>query len=542
MLIPKFHPLPESVLPDQLPEKFNNPFHYDPHPLCLIAAQEVQTYLSTQKLWEKEWQKGKMFGVLIVQDKQKNIGYLAAFSGLLAGRSQQAFFVPPIYDLQNPEGFFRTEEQHISELNAHLKTLETDPSYLSLQQQLKTEIAESQKILEKVRKQLKTAKAERELRRQHQLTETEQNHLIRESQYQKASYKRLEQSLQHRIANLQTKTEKFRTTIEQLKNERKSRSAVLQQQLFAQFHLLNALGEEKDLCQIFAETTKHTPPAGAGECAAPKLLQYAYQQDLIPIAIAEFWWGNSPGTEVRRHGYYYPACKSKCEPILNHMLQGLNVEENPLEMQQPPATLEIIYEDEWLLVIHKPAGLLSAPGKLAHPSVYSLVHTRYPHATGPLLVHRLDMDTSGLLLLAKTKEIHKQLQQQFKNHLIKKSYIALLDGNISQQKGLIDLPLCPNPTDRPRQQVSYKYGKPATTRYEVIEHRKHHTLIAFYPVTGRTHQLRVHAAHQLGLNAPIVGDRLYGKKAERLCLHAQSLQFLHPITQKTMFFEKKIHF
>ncbi len=543
MLIPKFHPLPESVSPDQLPEKFNNPFHYDPHPLCLLAAKEVQAYLAGQKQWEMELQKGKMFGVLIVQDKQKNIGYLAAFSGLLAGCSRQSFFIPPVYDLQKPGGFFQTEEQYISTLNTRLNSLETDPSYLSLQQQLKTEIAESQKIVENARMHLKTAKAERELRRQHQLTETEQNILIRESQYQKASYKRLVQHLRHHIANLETEINKFRTSIEQLKNERKLRSAALQQKLFAQFHLLNARGEEKDLCQIFAETARHTPPAGAGECAAPKLLQYAYLQELTPVAMAEFWWGNSPGTEVRRHGYYYPACKSKCEPILKHMLQGLNVEANPLEMHSPqPPAPEVIYEDEWLLVIHKPAGLLSAPGKLGHPSVYSLIRASYPDVTGPLLVHRLDMDTSGLLLLAKTKEVHKQLQQQFKNHLIKKGYIALLDGILSQQEGRIDLPLCADPADRPRQQVSYKYGKPATTLYKVIEYREQHTLVAFYPVTGRTHQLRVHAAHQLGLNAPIVGDRLYGKKAERLCLHAESLQFLHPITQKRMFFEKKIRF
>ena len=271
----------------------------------------------------------------------------------------------------------------------------------------------------------------------------------------------------------------------------------------------------------------------------PKLLQYAYQHQLEPIAMAEFWWGDSPKTEIRHHGYYYPACKGKCEPILHHMLQGLRVDENPLLADSHRETkLDILYEDDYLLVINKPEGMLSVPGKGDADSVYQRLRILYPDATGPIIVHRLDMATSGLLLAAKTKEAHQNLQAQFKNRTIQKRYIALLEGEVPQDEGEIRLPLCPDPLDRPRQIVSEEFGKPALTRYRVLERTSGKTLIAFYPQTGRTHQLRVHAAHLQGLHCPILGDELYGRKAERLYLHAEYLAFTHPITSERIEIQK----
>ena len=367
--------------------------------------------------------------------------------------------------------------------------------------------------------------------------------MIRESQFQKAELKRMEREWKNRITNLQNELNSIESQITELKKERKVRSAILQKKLFQQFRLLNAQGDIKDLCTIFDEAIHKIPPAGAGECAAPKLLQYAYLHQLEPIAMAEFWWGESPKTEIRKHGYYYPACKGKCEPILKHMLKGLEIEDNPLQTDiHRDSELEIVYEDDWLLVVNKPAGMLSVPGKENVTSVYEWAKKKYPEITGPIIVHRLDMATSGLLLLAKTKETHQNLQAQFKNRVVKKRYVALLDGVISQKRGIINLPLCPNWLDRPRQMVNETYGKPAITEYEVLRYSEKRTRIQFYPLTGRTHQLRVHAAHPSGLNCPITGDELYGKSAERLYLHAEYLEFTHPVTISKIHIEKKADF
>lgn len=528
----------------ELPDKFTYPFHYTPHPLCALAAKEVQVYLSSQNQWEQELQQGKMFGVLVVQTRQGETGYLAAFSGILAGRNIHPFFVPPVYDLLQPQGFFKMEEENISAINAQIKELQEDTDYQDLIQQLKEQTSRSQQEVSKAKAELKAAKEIREIRRRTgNPDEEELSAMVHESQFQKAELKRLERRWKEIITELQVKADIFSRQIETLKTERKTRSAALQQKLFEQFRMLNARGEIKDLCNIFNQTVQKVPPAGAGECAAPKLLQYAYLHHLKPVAMAEFWWGNSPKTEIRKHGYYYPACKGKCEPILGHMLQGLEVEANPLHEDTHRKTeLEIVYEDNYLLVVNKPAGMLSVPGKGNVDSVYERIKTRYPDATGPLTVHRLDMATSGLLLIAKSKEVHQNLQAQFKNRTIKKRYVAILDGNIRSEKGAVDLPLCPNPLDRPRQIVDYEHGKTAVTHYQVIKHIGNRTLIAFYPSTGRTHQLRVHSAHPQGLHCPIAGDELYGQKAERLYLHAEALTFNHPVTGESVYVEKKADF
>ena len=575
------HFFKKSVSHIALPEKFTYPFHYTPHPLCVLAAEEVKEYISSRKEWQEELTLGKMFGVLIVQetgkrtrngreketgestdkDEEGGIGYLAAFSGNLAGKNLHTYFVPPVYDLLQPQGFFKIEEEQISAINIRINELENSRPYLDAKERWKKETEQAKAELSQAKAELKAAKEAREIRRQSSpgLSEEEQAVLIRESQYQKAEYKRKEKEWKKRLEELETEVNRFKTDIESLKTERKERSAALQQKLFGQFRMLNAKGEVKDLCTIFEQTVQKVPPGGAGECALPKLLQYAYLHQLKPLAMAEFWWGDTPKNEIRRHGYYYPSCKGKCEPILQHMLQGLEVDENPLLSNTHKDTeLEIVFEDEWLVVVNKPSGMLSVPGKEEDmDSVYHRLKEKYPDATGPMIVHRLDMATSGLLLVAKTKEVHQHLQAQFENRSIKKRYIALLDGCITETEettnqttgntrktekvratevisttgkaGRIELPLCPNPLDRPCQSVDEEHGKEAITEYQIITNSEKHTRIAFCPLTGRTHQLRVHAAHPKGLNCPILGDELYGKKADRLYLHAEYIEFRHPI-------------
>lgn len=538
----KLHYFADSISLLSLPEKFTYPFHYTPHPLCVAAAGEVGRYLSTKGEWQGELRKGKMFGVLIVRTGEGEVGYLAAFSGILAGKNRHTYFVPPVYDVQEPDGFFRIEEEQISGINRRIEELQADVRYKDCKQRLADETILAGQVLDDIRGRMKAAKVERD-RLRSTVTRVDSEQLIRESQFQKAELKRQKQYWKDHLASLQAEVEVFETEIERLKAERKTRSAALQQWLFKQFRMLNARGEERDLCNLFKDTVQKTPPAGAGECAAPKLLQYAYRNGWQPLAMAEFRWGDSPKNEIRRHGYYYPACKGKCGPILKHMLQGLHVEENPLETDMHRDTeLEIMYEDEWLSVVNKPAGMLSVPGKSDIDSVYGRVRRMYPEATGPMIVHRLDMATSGLILIAKTKEVHQNLQAQFKNRTVCKRYVAWLDGIVEKKEGHIELPLRPDPEDRPRQVVDAVHGKPAVTDYTVLHYDSGRTFISFIPKTGRTHQLRVHSAHPLGLNAPIVGDELYGRKADRLYLHAEYLGFIHPVSGVYMEIEKESGF
>lgn len=539
------HRFTTSISDIPLPERFTYPFCYTPHPLCVMAAEEVQNYLSKQSDWQEELSQGKMFGVLIVQTEDGSIGYLTAFSGILAGKNIHPYFVPPVYDLLQPQGFFKIEEENISAINRRIHRLEEDKKYIDLRSNLTQTTQSAQDALSIAKIQLKEAKDKRELlRKTGQLDAKEEADLIRESQFQKAEYKRLERSWKDKIASLQVEAGNWEKQIQELKTERKVRSAALQQQLFEQFRMLNYRGEVITLCDIFEQTVHKTPPAGAGECAAPKLLQQAYLHHWKPIAMAEFWWGNSPRNEVRHHGYYYPACKGKCEPILRHMLQGLEVEANPMqqEAERGNEKLNIVYEDQWLLIINKPAGMLSVPGKERQTSIYDLAREAYPEAEGPMIVHRLDMATSGLLIIAKDKKTHQHLQAQFKNRSIRKKYIALLDGIVPEDEGTIELSLCPNPLDRPRQMVDTQYGKPAITYYQVLERTDKYTRIAFYPHTGRTHQLRVHAAHPSGLHCSIIGDELYGKKDKRLYLHAESIEFTHPVNGQSMCITEKADF
>lgn len=540
-----FHRL-EISADTQLPRLFTYPFHYTPHPLCLRAAAEVQQYLASQSAWAEELQRGKMFGVLVVKSPEGEVGFLAAFSGNLCGTNNLPYFVPPVYDLLSPNSFFPEEERKIDEINAVINRLINHPDYLSRKEKLSQLVRETETELSTFRQEIREAKRRREERRRQSPGEEELAAMICESQFQKAELKRRERKAKEAIHNFQQDINRYEDAINRLKEERHRRSVALQMRLFRAFQMRNALGETRDLCDIFRETPQAIPPAGAGECAAPKLLQYAYLNGFEPLAMAEFWWGDSPKGELRRHGHFYPACRGKCLPILTFMLQGLNVEPNPLTAEAEAEHIPIIiYEDEWLAVVDKPAGMLSVPGKGEACSVQTWARRQFPSATGPLVVHRLDMATSGLLLIAKSKEIHQNLQAQFKNKTVRKRYIALLDGRPAEHEGFISLPLLPDPLDRPRQVVSHEHGKPSITRYEVLAYddpRPGITRIAFYPQTGRTHQLRVHAAHLEGLNAPILGDALYGKPGARLYLHAERLEFIHPATHQSLCIESPAEF
>ncbi|MBP5456468.1 MAG: RNA pseudouridine synthase [Paludibacteraceae bacterium] len=531
--IAHIHRFSEEVGNIDLPQKFTYPFFYTPHPLCRLAAQAVQDYLAQQTEWQEELQRGKMFGVLVVKDCSGDLGFLAAFSGNLQKSNLHPYFVPPIYDLLQPDGFFKREELEISKINEKIDSIKRSEWFVDSCNELKFVEKRTQNSLDEAKLAMKKAKEERDRRRSSGVSSEEMESMVRESQFQKAEYRRLEKSLRDELDAVRQKYVAYETEIESLKKERKRRSMDLQMRLFEQFQIRNAKGDVRGLCEIFAPTPQGVPPAGAGECAAPKLLQYAYIQGYKPLAMAEFWWGDSPKTEIRHHLHYYPACKLKCEPILNFMMQGLNVEENPLAKDKfKEMPLPIVYEDDYLLVVDKPAGMLSVPGKMELTSVVDRVKELYPNATGPLVVHRLDMSTSGLLLVAKNEMVHKDLQDQFCKHTIKKCYIALLDGVVPSDEGVISLPLMPDYQDRPRQMVSYEHGKRAVTRYKVLDRKDGRTSIQFFPETGRTHQLRVHSAHKDGLGCPICGDELYGKKSDRLYLHAQQLEFTHPITKE----------
>ncbi len=518
------------------PQQFTFPFSYTPHPLSLLAAEQTIAHLESNPIWAKEIAKGKMFGVLVVATPDQRLGFIAAFSGLLLSSYHHPFFVPPVYDMLSPLSFFKEEENNISQINKEIKGAEEKTSFITLNNTIQTTINEAHTTISKLKEDIKNSKKKREILRQdNSLSEVESAALIKESQFEKANLKRTEKEWKSKIDELKQQLLPLQEKISQLKKERKTRSALLQKKLFDEFQMLNAKGEKKGLIEIFSTTSQHTPPAGSGECAGPKMLQYAYTHSLKPVAMAEFWWGESPKKEIRRHKQFYPACMNKCFPILSHMLKGLDVEPSPLangaELYEK---IEILYQDEYIVAISKPNGLASAPGKASDASALDYIKKKFPSAQGPLLVHRLDMDTSGILLIALDSATHKIMQSQFASRAVKKRYIALLDGVINTPKGTINLPLSPSYEDRPRQIVDHINGKSALTEYKIDKVIDGKTRIALYPLTGRTHQLRVHCAHTEGLNCPILGDPLYGNRSERMYLHAEKLTFVHPFQNKSI--------
>lgn len=553
-----FNEFNSSLKDVTIDSKFVYPFYYSPTQLGLLAAEELKDFLIEQKDWEHDFGMnndsknsgiGKMFGVLVVKNKEGKLGYLAAFSGKLAGENHHPHFVPPVFDMLEEDGFFLKEIQQLNEFNRKIKILETDEKFIALNK-LKEQLSfDANKALTNIKDKISIAKAARKTIRQNLSQDEGLDHdsilasLRKESITEQAFYKNQRAHWKLEQDKLEIEISPIMEEIQSLKLDRKNQSSELQQQLFDNYKFFNILGEQKNIGELFSDSYTQKPPAAAGECAAPKLLQYAYLHGLQPITIAEFWWGQSPKSDIRVHGQYYPACRGKCGPILAHMLKGLEVAENP--MLKNPAegkSIDIIYQDEYLVVINKPAEFLAVPGIHIKDSVAERMKLQFPNATGPLVVHRLDMSTSGLMLIALTSEVYIDLQKQFIERKIHKEYEALLEGNLSQDKGEIRLPLRLDIDDRPRQLVCFKHGKSAHTNWEVIERKDGRTRVLFQPITGRTHQLRVHAAHSLGLNAPIVGDDLYGKMENRLHLHAAKIIFAHPVSKETMEIKLKASF
>jgi len=543
----------QSIDSYDLPERFTFPFYYQPHPLCVLAAHELQQYLQSQTEWqhnfglggESETAIGKMFGVLLVENTQGEIGYISAFSGKVADSNHLTHFVPPVFDMLQQGGFFRTGHDELSLLSEQIKQLKDNPDIAHYEHVLATEKESAQLEIQQHRASMIVGRRDRKERRTaaEKTLATEDflnvNQLLsKESIKQKNKLRDLSFYWDERIHKAQEKLDSICNKINELTGKRKATSHSIQQALFDNYRFLNKDGIEKNLRDIFKDTVQQVPPAAAGECAAPKLLQYAFQHSLKPLAMAEFWWGQSPKSAIRKHQQFYAACLGKCQPILNHMLAGIEMDDNPL-LNNPAEgkTIDIVYQDDVMVVINKPAEFLSVPGKNIEDSVYLRMKQSFPTATGPLIVHRLDMSTSGLMVIALNKDVHKKLQKQFINRSVKKRYVALLDGLLAEEGGVIELPLRVDLDDRPRQLVCYEYGKAAKTKWQRIEQVNKQTKVHFYPITGRTHQLRVHSAHISGLNTPIVGDDLYGQKANRLHLHAETLEISHPITRELMMFQ-----
>ena len=587
------------------PRQFTYPFCYDVDPLAEAASLELQRYIADADLMSTEKGCGKMFGVLVVEYEDESgalqRGFLAAYSGLLGGRNDWPYFVPPVFDAQQPDGHFKRTEREISAINREIAAIEHDPEYLQSVEQHEQTKKRLQAEVDAFKAEVDAAKVRRDARRKsgEPLSEEEQAEMIRESQFMKAELRRRRKAMEQANSTLHIPHSTF---LKSLQRKRKQMSDELQRWLFAAYRMLNAKGEERDLIDIFREYTHAMPPAGAGDCCAPKLLQYAYLHHLRPVCMAEFWWGESPASEIRHHLHYYPACRSKCLPILTHMLKGLDVAPNPLAQKRHSAEPRVLYADEYIMVVDKPAGMLSVPGKAesvrsefsdsanisveeyfanlqlptnsqlpteqftigeADNSKLKIQNSKFLKAA-----HRLDMDTSGLLVLARTEQAYVELQRQFASRETVKRYEAVLSGVPTQNSKLktqnssvqpsgcleaISLPLIADINDRPRQRVDMEHGKPALTLYNIVEVRavdantamayttkkvdKGRTLVHLYPKTGRTHQLRVHCAHPLGLACPILGDPLYGiERADRMYLHAAELTFRHPVTDETMHF------
>ena len=626
-------------VPIPSPRQFTYPFCYDVDPLAEAASRELQRYIADADLMSTEKGCGKMFGVLVVEyeDEEGALqrGFLAAYSGLLGGRNDWPYFVPPVFDAQQPDGHFKRTEREISAINREIAAIEHDPEYLQSVEQHEQTKKRLQAEVDAFKAEVDAAKVRRDARRKsgEPLSEEEQAEMIRESQFMKAELRRRRKAMEQAESTLNTQHSTF---LKSLQRKRKQMSDELQRWLFSAYRMLNAKGEERDLVDIFREYTHAMPPAGAGDCCAPKLLQYAYLHHLRPVCMAEFWWGESPASEIRHHLHYYPACRSKCLPILTHMLKGLDVAPNPLAQKRHTAEPRVLYADEYIMVVDKPAGMLSVPGKADDSASVSVeeyfasvggagipacttasnlsasnqskynsqcrgqesprllqMPTNSQLTTEQFLIgeadnsklkiqnskflksaHRLDMDTSGLLVLARTEQAYVELQRQFASRETVKRYEAVLSGvprQVSQHSTLrsgvpeptiqnsklktqnsstqpsgcveaISLPLIADINDRPRQRVDMEHGKPACTLYNIIEVRtadadKRRTLVHLYPKTGRTHQLRVHCAHPLGLACPILGDPLYGiERADRMYLHAAELTFRHPVTGEPMHF------
>lgn len=543
-----WHELPE-LAQFELPEKFTFPFSYKAHPAAIAAAEHLQSYLQQNDDFPYDFgingdQKnyGKMLGVLVVKNQEGQLGYIAGFSGQLGDQSTHPYFVPPLIDLMEKDSYFNNGMQRVTEMTREIDALSERLGIDEEKDKLKQLRRDADADIARLKQEKRAAKLKRDEARESMddLSEVERDALVtrfaNESQDQQVLLKKAKKYWRLTIEAQEQKLAQLQAQIKQKTEARSKYSNSLQQWLFEHYNFLNARGEWANVGDIFKATLFDIPPSGAGDCAAPRMLQHAYEMGYEPICMAEFWWGKSPSSEVRKHGVYYPACRGKCEPILGHMLQGLKVDDNPLLMEPEKQEIPIIYEDDDLMVINKPTELLSVPGRKVKTSAYTWFLERCPEATGPIVVHRLDMSTSGLLVFAKNKRTHEALQAQFISRKTFKRYAALLAGVPEADKGEVRLPLTFDYINRPRQMVSYEEGKPAHTTWEKVEVKDGQSKVYLYPHTGRTHQLRVHMSHKDGLNMAIVGDDLYGERGERLMLHARDLHIIHPKTKEKMTF------
>ena len=539
ILLEYFSPQPAQ---HDLPRRLRDPFDNRPHSLAQMASEALQQRLVDCGFAAGLQQpgEGKMFGVLVVQDEVGRVGFLSAFSGMLERRWQQSGFAPPIFDEAEQRQFLQQGEVQLAQISQQIQALENDAGWQRLNSEIAALQQQKEDELTALRQQHRHNKTARRQQRSNLPDAATLNALSAQSQHDKRQYKKRRQHFEQVIDALQRRRQiDFEQPLKRLKEQRKRLSRRLHQRVFDGYHLNSFSGENRPLREFYPD---HQPPGGSGDCAAPKLLQLAAAQGLQPLALAEFWYGAAAIGEVRQQGRFYPPCRGKCHPILPFMLQGVELEKSTPWLSTHDLLPQIIYQDEHVIVLNKPAGLLSTPGKQHSHSVLSWLQQRYPQAQGALLVHRLDMATSGLMLAAKSADAHKKLQQQFIRRSIQKRYVALLSGVLTQAQYEIDLPLRVDLDDRPRQRVCQQHGKPAQTRVEVLAVDASTTRVYFYPKTGRTHQLRVHAAHPRGLNSPIVGDELYGVAATRLCLHAESLGFAHPQSGESMYFQLDAEF
>lgn len=533
----------------------NNPFDYTPDAECVKAYLDLTEYIGRLKLSNQpeqirfchELDEGKMLGVLIAEDNDGVRHTLYAFSGQLGhGGFMFPGFVEPVFDYLQPDGYFKVHERDISLQNARISEYERcELASARREYEQMLQVADSR--IEEFRQQCRRSKMERDARRaDNSVSEDEIKEMIRQSQFEKAELHRMKKKMAADLLPFEQRLKEAERHVESLKEKRRTDSENLQKWLFENFRVLNARGEWLSLSEIFGETPMKTPPSGAGECCAPKLLQAAYLRGWHPLAMAEYWHGKPKGGELRIEGEYYPACRGKCLPVLSWMLQGLEVQPPLDTVRGGTCSLipEILYENEWFCVINKPSGMLSVPGKGNAVSVQEWLMEHYGGKKNVKMAHRLDQDTSGLLIATFSDEAYKLMQRMFATRQVKKTYVALLEGDYTSKRlpkeGVIHLPLSPDWLDRPRQRVDFDGGKEAVTEYRFIDATDGRSRVMFTPLTGRTHQLRVHAASHMGLGMPICGDPLYGSRtgnARRLHLHAQKLEFTFPLDNKPYCFE-----
>lgn len=537
----------------------NNPFDYIPDPEIINEGESLRAYIDSLELSElpserdffQSMREGKMLGILIALDKEGNKHTLRAFSGQIGNKGFHFDgFAEPVFDYLSPTGYFKTKEHEISQTNEEIRAIEQD-FLLPYSIDLERKERKLRDRLSELKERYKISKAERDRKRlSGGLTEDELKGLIAESQFEKAEIVRAKKRMAEELKPLSRKVDSLREEIANMKTQRKRESEALQDWLFTNFELLNFKGEKRTLKDIFQSTPLGVPPSGAGECCAPKLLNKAFINGWTPLLIGEFWYGESKKGEVRHQGNFYPACRGKCLPILTWMLEGMDIEPPLAEDNSSSISFTplIIYKSDRFCIVEKPSGMLSVPGKGGQLSLQDWLRNELADYPGLKVAHRLDQDTSGLVMVALDEDAFSNLQRLFATRKIRKKYVADLEGDYREIKlapsGVISLPLAPDIMDRPRQKIDFTEGKESITEYEFLEVNGNRSRIQFSPLTGRTHQLRVHSSSSLGLSLPIVGDRLYGKRSldDRLHLHASELSFISPFDGEHYHFKSDIPF